>query len=154
MARKKRRSGAAPRKRHGEPRRPTRKRRRTKSKKDNSTYWVYVIQSEQVRVGKTGNKLPGFFYVGCTTSLARRIRQHNGEIKGGAKYTQKFRPWVPRAVYGPYTGRSAAMKAEYALKKGKRGEGRLKWSKEDSHWHRGKGTGHPWVKNAKWKPAR
>jgi predicted GIY-YIG superfamily endonuclease len=26
-------------------------------------------------------------YVGYTTNLQRRIRQHNGEIKGGAKYT-------------------------------------------------------------------
>jgi predicted GIY-YIG superfamily endonuclease len=32
-------------------------------------------------------------YVGSTNNLKRRIRQHNGEIKGGAKYTSKNRPW-------------------------------------------------------------
>lgn len=30
-------------------------------------------------------------YKGYTTNLQRRIRQHNGEIAGGAKYTRTFR---------------------------------------------------------------
>ncbi len=34
-------------------------------------------------------------YVGYTTDLAHRLRQHNGEIKGGAKRTRAFRPWFP-----------------------------------------------------------
>ena len=30
-------------------------------------------------------------YLGITNNLKRRIRQHNNEIKGGAKYTHNFR---------------------------------------------------------------
>lgn len=106
-----------------------------------SEWWVYVIQSIKPRPkGRAG-----FHYVGCTTNPARRVRQHNGFIKGGGRYTAKHRPWEPRALYGPYKDRSEAMKAEYALKHGKRGAGRTKWSSEDSKWCRGPGPEHPWV---------
>lgn len=104
-------------------------------------YWVYVIQSLTPLPGKTF----GFTYVGCTNDPVRRLRQHNGEISGGGKYTSKHRPWEPRALYGPYLGRSEGLKAEYALKHGKRGLGRLKWSTLDSKWCRGLGVSHPWV---------
>jgi len=32
-------------------------------------------------------------YVGITTNLARRLRAHNGWIRGGAKSTRRGRPW-------------------------------------------------------------
>lgn len=112
-------------------------------------WWVYVIQSKRTRK-KYGKTYPGFYYVGCTTCPSRRIRQHNGEIVGGGKFTAKHRPWEPRALYGPYENRSEAMKAERALKKGKRGKGRTKWSSDDSKWYRGQGPSHPWVKNPQW----
>ena len=108
-------------------------------------WWVYVIQSQEIRTGKKGNPLPGFHYVGCTTDPARRIKQHNGVLVGGGKYTSKHRPWVPRALYGPYNGRSNAMKAEYALKHRKRSTARTRWSASDSPWCRGFGPKDPWV---------
>ena len=107
-----------------------------------SKWSVYVMQSLKPRRGRRG-VLPGFFYVGCTTDPLRRLRQHNGEIKGGGKYTAKHRPWVLRAIHGPYKDRSEAQKAEYALKHGKRGKARLEWSEKDSPLCRGLGTGHP-----------
>lgn len=37
------------------------------------------------------NTLNNRTYVGITNNLDRRIRQHNGIIKGGAKYTHNFK---------------------------------------------------------------
>ena len=114
-------------------------------KPDTRQFWVYVIQSLEVRYGKRGQQLPGFHYVGCTTDPPRRIRQHNGEIVGGSRYTSQHRPWEPRALYGPYTGQTEALKAERALKHGKVGTARTRWSTDDSPWCRGSGPEHPWV---------
>lgn len=44
-------------------------------------YCVYLL------VHTTHNRT----YVGITNNLKRRLRQHNGEIKGGAKYTTAFK---------------------------------------------------------------
>jgi predicted GIY-YIG superfamily endonuclease len=115
-----------------------------------SIYWVYVVQSLLPRYGKRGNRLPGFHYVGMTTEPRRRLREHNGlyangkpgNPKGG-RYTSKKRPWLLRAIYGPFTGRSNALKAERALKKGKRGVARTRWKTADSKWCRGEGTEDP-----------
>ena len=108
-------------------------------------WWVYVIQSLRPRFNKKGEPLPGFHYVGATTDPAKRLRKHNGEIKGGGKYTAQHRPWVPRALYGPYSGKSEALKAEYALKHGKRSVARTQWTKKDSPWCCGLGPADPWV---------
>lgn len=50
-----------------------------------------------------------------TNDLPRRLRQHNGEIKGGAKYTQTRRPceWV---YSESFDDKSAAMQREYQIK--------------------------------------
>jgi predicted GIY-YIG superfamily endonuclease len=110
-----------------------------------AVWFVYVLQSLAPRYGKRGQRLPGFFYVGATTDPLRRLRQHNGEILGGGRYTSKHRPWELRAVYGTYSGQSEALKAERALKKGKRGAARLAWTPADSPWCRGEGVNHPLV---------
>lgn len=94
-------------------------------KTENMSWWVYVLLSENPSsVNHT--------YVGSTNNLKKRLRQHNGLIKGGAKNTRLKRPWVIGKVYGPYISRSEALKAEMKLKKTKRGNGRLNWTKEDS----------------------
>lgn len=118
-------------------------------------WWVYVLQSLSPRVSRSGATLPGFHYVGCTTNPSRRLREHNGELKGRCgKYTAKHRPWRMRAIFGPYVNRSEAMKAERALKKGKRGPSRCLWSISDSHWCRGLGVLDPRVEdiNASYNP--
>ncbi len=47
-------------------------------------HYVYLLQSIP-RPGKT--------YIGYTVDPAKRLRKHNGEIKGGAKKTSYNRPW-------------------------------------------------------------
>jgi predicted GIY-YIG superfamily endonuclease len=108
-----------------------------------SLWWVYAIQSLERRP----NGKPGFFYVGSTTDPARRLRQHNGSIKGGGRYTSMHRPWEARALYGPYANRSEAFRAEMSLKHSKRGPARIAWTPQDSKWCRGLGPDHPWAKN-------
>lgn len=50
----------------------------------NAHHSVYLLKSTTTR--RT--------YIGYTVNPVRRLRQHNGEIKGGAKYTRRGRPWV------------------------------------------------------------
>lgn len=108
-------------------------------------WWVYVIQSQKPRFNKRSQRLPGVFYVGSSTDVRRRLRQHNGEIKGGGAYTSQHRPWLPAAKYGPYGGRGEALKAELKLKRTKRASNRTKWTERDSPLCRGLGAKDPWV---------
>jgi len=68
----------------------------------------------------------GRTYVGITTDLARRVAQHNGEQRGGARSTRAGRPWKLAAEYGPFGDRAAAQRAERAVKR-LRGTARLAW---------------------------
>jgi len=63
----------------------------------------------------------GSLYTGITTDLPRRIHQHNGELKGGAKYTRSRRP-VTLVAQWKHEDRSAASKAEAAFKKLRRAQ--------------------------------
>ena len=53
-------------------------------------------------------------YVGSTLNFPRRLRQHNGEIKGGAKRTRK-RVWVLHTLIEGFTSRTEALRFEWAL---------------------------------------
>ena len=54
-------------------------------------------------------------YTGITPDLERRMRQHLGLIKGGARYT-KLRPPKEMAAAWSVPDKSTAAKAEYAIK--------------------------------------
>jgi predicted GIY-YIG superfamily endonuclease len=79
-----------------------------------ATWFAYVLVSTTAR--RT--------YVGVTTDVARRARQHNGELRGGARTTRAGRPWRIGVVRGPFGSRGAAQVVEHALRR-RRGLARL-----------------------------
>ncbi|WP_019894937.1 GIY-YIG nuclease family protein [Hydrogenovibrio halophilus] len=54
-------------------------------------------------------------YCGITNNLPRRLRQHNGEMNGGAKYTQGRRP-CQLAYCEHHPDKSQALKREQQIK--------------------------------------
>jgi len=55
-------------------------------------------------------------YCGITNNLEKRLRQHKGEVKGGAKYTRSH--WPCKLVYKEKSAsRSEALQRESVIKK-------------------------------------
>ena len=69
------------------------------------SWYVYLLQCSD-----------GSFYTGVTTDIKRRLRQHNGEIVGGANYTRARRP-VALAWYEACEDRSVAQQREYSVRR-------------------------------------
>jgi len=68
---------------------------------------------------------PGRTYVGATNNLPRRLRQHRGELAGGAKYTTRHGPWRLGA-YALVGQKSPALRFEWRAKRAV-GRERLTW---------------------------
>ncbi len=73
-------------------------------------WYVYVLRCAD-----------GTLYTGVATDTQRRLRQHNGELSGGPRYTRGRRPvtllWTEEAA-----DRSAAQKREACVKHMSRAE--------------------------------
>ncbi|KAJ8748703.1 hypothetical protein K2173_011251 [Erythroxylum novogranatense] len=70
----------------------------------NSRSWcVYLLLSTNSPI-KT--------YVGVTTNFTRRLKQHNGELKGGARASRAGRPWVCASIIRGFIDRSQAFAFE------------------------------------------
>jgi predicted GIY-YIG superfamily endonuclease len=54
-------------------------------------------------------------YVGYTKNLNRRLRQHNGEIKGGAKATRYGRPWRIICYISGFPDSKTALQFEWRM---------------------------------------
>ena len=70
-----------------------------------SSWFVYIL-----RCGD------GSLYTGVTTDPQRRLRQHRGEIKGGARYTRARMP-IDMVYLEPRSNRSDATKREAQIKR-------------------------------------
>jgi predicted GIY-YIG superfamily endonuclease len=59
----------------------------------------------------------GFTYAGVSPDPIRRLRQHNGEIKGGAKYTtSKGSGWSHFCIVSGFHNKIQSMQFEWAVK--------------------------------------
>lgn len=71
----------------------------------------------------------GRTYVGYTNNFRERIRRHNGEISGGAKYTTAHKGakgWEPVAIVGGFHDKCLAMSFEWRMKRSLNSKGKLK----------------------------
>lgn len=69
-----------------------------------SNWYLYMVQTAA-----------GVLYTGISTDPARRLRQHSGQLAGGAKALRGKGP-LQLVYQQPLTDKSAAAKAEYQLK--------------------------------------
>ncbi|KAI3317173.1 GIY-YIG catalytic domain-containing protein [Xylariaceae sp. AK1471] len=71
-------------------------------------YSVYILRSTVHRAS---------LYIGSTPNPPRRLKQHNGEAKGGAARTARgtLRPWEMVGLVSGFPGMVAALKFEWAL---------------------------------------
>jgi predicted GIY-YIG superfamily endonuclease len=82
--------------------------RKAKKQGQYDTYCCYLLRSVAPRHTTSS-------YIGFTTHPARRIRQHNGELKsGGAKQTKKKRPWDMCIVVRGFPSKISALQFEWA----------------------------------------
>ncbi|KAM0002407.1 putative GIY-YIG endonuclease [Helianthus debilis subsp. tardiflorus] len=94
--------------------------------KSNPNWSVYLILSTNPPI-KT--------YVGVTNNFSRRLKQHNGELNGGAKATQAGRPWICACIVRGFESKSEACKFEFKWKSMSSKMTRKKNLKEDGGLH-------------------
>jgi len=58
-----------------------------------------------------------------TNDFSRRYRQHNKEIKGGAKYTSKREGWYPICIIDGFLTMKEACQCEWAVKHSRKIQG-------------------------------
>lgn len=68
------------------------------------SWYVYIIYSKNNT------------YVGSTNNLDRRLRQHNGELVGGAKSTKKANNWQYLAYITGFKDHKNCLSCEWRLK--------------------------------------
>lgn len=86
-------------------------------------YLCYCLVQRQVVEGRRAAGRAAT-YVGCTNNFARRIRQHNGEIVGGARCTTRAcaagAVWVPLVFARGFVDNHEALSFEWHWKRASR----------------------------------
>jgi len=72
-------------------------------------YYCYIIRSLNPAFSNST-------YNGSTNNLIRRLRQHNGEIVGGAKATRSKGPWEYIAIWEGFQSHREALSCEWRIK--------------------------------------
>ena len=103
-------------------------------------WYVFVLQSEDRRFISMRRKGP--IYVGCTTCPSRSLGMINKGNSG--LFLSKYRPWSPRALFGPFNSDQAESLA-VELRTAKRAK--------VPDWYQD-GSSHPWVANPSLLPSR
>jgi putative endonuclease len=70
----------------------------------NMSYTVYILRCSDDTL-----------YIGITTDMTKRLRAHNGDVAGGARYTHARRP-VHVVYTEPWRSRGDALRRERELK--------------------------------------
>lgn len=70
-------------------------------------------------------------YVGVTTNFSRRLKQHNGELKGGAKASRAGRPWVCACLIRGFHSKTEACEFESKWKSHSRKLPRIRKSNKE-----------------------
>ncbi len=66
---------------------------------------------------RSGSKRVSSTYIGATVDVKRRVRQHNGEIKGGAKSTnRRGGVWKTLCYVQGFSGENEALRYEWRVK--------------------------------------
>ena len=72
-----------------------------------NTHYCYILQNDDNQ--KT--------YNGYTVNTVKRLRQHNGEISGGAKSTKCSKTWKYICIVSGYPDKINALQCEWRIKK-------------------------------------
>ncbi|CAA6662135.1 unnamed protein product [Spirodela intermedia] len=88
-----------------------------------SSLWcVYLIVSS--RISRT--------YIGVTNNFPRRLKQHNGELKGGAKASRAGRPWICACIVQGFKDKYGAFRLEARWKEASRSSPRKNGKDENA----------------------
>ena len=75
---------------------------------------VYILES---------TTHPNKVYTGYTSDIEKRLKQHNGLLRSGAKSTRRYRPWKIHCYVDGFESSTEALKFEYKIKHRRLGSG-------------------------------